>query len=418
MRTLAVLLAAAILVVPFAVAEEPEKKAEEQPAADKVDVKALLKAFGAAMKANRRDAPARLAEVQKLVAVVDPAVGKALLKTLSDRDPEVRAAAARALAHQADGKNDKTYGKALAGRLKKWDDDDPKAIEGILDGLVAFPNKGNIKTLTKMVEKVMYKEDKAWQPVGQAAVRALGAIREKDAIEQLIKLLGMTNPRAGSGGTSPSAETVAFRGSFKTDIVGGLQNITGNQVKDPGVWQAWWSDSGKTYKVPKKGAEEELNKEMWFQDSFYKFKVKRPNAEWTFVRPTIANYVIECGHPMVGNPTQTDVSLTVECYSQTEYSGSTPGERVQYWNNWAEDETRGFTDLKEQWEKDATVAGVRAKHWHAKGMTVKRTVKTMDKYIFVKDARLWTVHLTMGSGVPEELQKQLQKAFGSFGFMK
>jgi hypothetical protein len=417
MRTLALLLAAAVLMTPFAIAQEPEEKAADDPVAEeKVDVKALLKDYQAAIEANKKNAPARLSAVQKIAGVKDPAVGKALLSALKDRDPEVRAAAARGLAQQAGGKSDRSYGKALAGRLKKWDDDDPKAIEGILDGLAAFPSKGNIKTLTKIVEKVMYKESKDWLPSGKAAVKALGSIREKDAIEQLIKLLGMTNPRSGSGGPTISSETQAFRKEFENPVIASLGAITGARVKDGGVWTEWWRKVGKSYRVPKAGDEEELNKSPNYVDNWYGFRLKCPTGMWKYERPDKTDRVIRMRLPQVGNQQDSDIEIEVECFSQSKYgSGTTPPERVKYWLDHAK---KTWKDVKKDSVTEVTLAGQKAKLLHILGQNAKGKTLVIDRYIWQKDGRLWTIHVTSITGVAKAHEDQAKKAIASFTFTK
>lgn len=393
MRLLAILTVAALLV-PFAV-----RAAED-------DVKTKVKDFQEAMKA--KEASARKSAVEGIATVKDPAVADALVRFLGDRDPEVRGAVGFALGQQGDEKH---RGKILS---RVTDKEDPQAIVGYCAGLELLPDVKSVDPLMKYIKKVIYAQKEEEKDAAVAATKALAKIRHKSAVDALIELLGLTNPRAGASTGAVSDETRKFRGAFKVPVLEGLSYITGQHFKDPAVWEGWWKDVEKRFKVPT--GEESLDASDTYEDYGYKFVLKKPNASWSFSRPTGDNYIIELGHPQEGNEGTNDASVTVEAFNQADFADSTPGARVEYWADWAKN--TGFKDIKETEVKDVSFCGEKAKLWMVKGLTAAGTVWTHENYIFAKDGLLWTVHVKSLSGIPETLTKDLEKALRSFAFLK
>jgi hypothetical protein len=404
-----VVLVAAVLLVPLAASGQDDEEV--------VDVKAKLKAFKAAMKS--KDASARLAAVQEVAPLKDKAVAAAIAKYIKDRDPGVRAAVGRALGTQGDQKH---RGK-LVGPLKNWDKEDPKALIGILEGLEGLPHKTSIDPLSDMIKKVMYRQREAEKPVGVGATKALGKIKEKQAISALVELLGLTDPKAGAGGTAVSTETRNFRAAFKPAILDGLKYISGMHYKAPFVWQRWWKSVEKKFKIPK--GYKDLNDEMTYPDAGYKFKVARPNKTWLFTRPDSETGVIRVGHPQEGNENAWDAFLLIEAYGTNEYSINNPTAAAANFDRWAADV--GFKKDRDDkpmikdggpHTKDVKFCGKSAKLWSARGMSASGSVVSLKKYIFVYDGLLYTISLQTLSGVAAALEEDLEKALKSVSLMK
>jgi HEAT repeats/PBS lyase HEAT-like repeat len=412
-----ILVMRSILVVLFAAALLFPLSASGQDDAEVVDVKAKLKAFKEAMKS--KDASVRTAAVQEIASIKDKTVAKALSKRIKDRDADVRAAVGRALGQQGD----LAYRGKLIAPMKDFDKGDPKALVGFLEGLEGLPHKSSVDPLCDMIKKVMYRERDAEKPLGLGATKALGKIKDKAAISALIEILGLTNPRAGSGGASVSTQTRAFRGSFKQPVLDGLKYIAGEHFKTGKVWQDWWKAREGRFKIPE--GFKDLNDKMEYPDYGYKFRLKRPKKTWLFTRPDSETGVIRVGHPQEGNENAWDAFLLVEAYDTSDYSINNPTAAAANFDRWAAEV--GFKkDRNDEpmikdggpHTKDVKFCGESAKLWSARGMSASGSVVQLRKYILVRGGLLYTISLQTLSGVDPALEADLEVVLKSFSFMK
>ena len=70
---------------------------------------------------------------------------------------------------------------------------------------------------------------------------ALGGIRHKEAVDELISLMGRTGGtgrRGGNGGNSKLTHAIERN----------LKRLTGQDFKDENAWRAWWKDNKATFK--------------------------------------------------------------------------------------------------------------------------------------------------------------------------
>ncbi len=276
-----------------------------------------------------------------------------------------------------------------------------------------MPHPASIKPFVKLINKVLNRMKPDEQPIGVATVKALGAIKNKTAIENLITLLGRTNPRAGAGG-SVSTEAQNFCGAFKTPIVAALANITGFRFKDPDVWANWWKKNGKKFKF--QTGKVDVNAKDTYTNIGYEFRIKKPNDKWTFSLPSDTNYVVTCSHENEESAGTLDAWMKVEAYSTSAYSGSNPTDRAASMEAWVRSDT-GFEDVRESYTKDLKFAGESAKLWYAKGMNSAKRPVTIWKIYLIHNNLLFTIHAQHNSGVDEALVKDLEKAIASFKFV-
>jgi hypothetical protein len=412
MRSLLVLICLAMMLTPFAVRAEEDNGDAAEEGGEVVDPKAKLKELKEALKS--RDPDARVQAIQSAAGVRDKGIAGAIAKCLSDKSPEVRAAAGRALGQQGDQK----YRGKLLARLKNFDKEDPVALKGYLAGLQGLPDVKSIKDLTDMIKKIMYREREAEKEVGIEAAKALGKVKDKRAVAELIVLLEMTDPKSGGSGGTVSQATRKFRGDFRPSILDGLSHITDEHFKDAIVWQTWWKGAEKRFKVPE-GARD-VNASATYTDYGYRFRVKKPKDTWVFVRPGGETGIVRLGHRQEEGGAAMDASITVTGYETSRYTTNSPSAAIDYWNEWAADESKGFRDIKDGFpvNKDVVFAREKAKLWECKGLTAAGTVKFIRKYILLRNGILLTISIETLSGVSPELQKDLDKAVASFTFMK
>ena len=395
MRFLLSVIVVAMLVAPYAATAE-----------EGIDVTDRVKAFKAVLKG--KDAEAKIKAIDEIKTTKHKDIAAAIAGALRDRNKDVKMAAARALGVQGVVK----YRTKLMAPLKKYEKADPELLLAYLEGLKGMPHKASITPLAKVVHKVLNRLKEDEYAIGEACVNALGSIKEKATIEELIVLLGRTNPRAGAGG-SVSTEAQNFCGKFKDPIVAALGNITGFRFKDPDVWAGWWKRNGKKFKFGRKA--EDVNASDTYTDVGYEFRIKKPNDRWTFSIPKENNYVITLSHENEESAGTLDAWMKVEAYSTSAYSGSTPPDRAAAMEQWVHSD-RGFKDVRESNTTDLKFAGESAKKWYARGMNSASRPVTIWKIYFIHNGLLFTVHAQHNSGVDEALVKDLEKAIASFKF--
>jgi len=227
----------------FAPAAQAPQATPPDPAAVKAAVAELTAAFA------KGKSPERIEAISKNSKLVDAAVIKCIVKGLSDDDVKVQGAAIDALRYM---KHPDAF-DALHDLLKR--DKTEKKIEKDVDlytklikAVAQHGNKAAIATLSdNLFGNTEFK-------IAEARVLALGNIRAKESVEELIALMRT----AGREKVQPYMAT--FRMS--------LMVLTGaDQGASQDTWMAWWNDHKNDFKVP--ATAPQLPKEMQMRWDYF-----------------------------------------------------------------------------------------------------------------------------------------------------
>lgn len=179
----------------------------------------------------------KIDEVRKLAAVGGAEVATTLAGKLNDKVAVVRIEVAGALGQL---KEPKTL-NALAGALEREGDDidvfravcralgqldDPKAVAPLSRGILSGDHRSS-----------------AWRDQANARLEAIGSIRHKESVDELIGLLtkaGGTG-RRGGGGAGGFAE-------FQRSIQNQLRRLTGQNLRGDLEWRSWWKENREKFR--------------------------------------------------------------------------------------------------------------------------------------------------------------------------
>ncbi len=236
----AALLSAAILAAILAAAT---LSAQAPPATTPADPPAVKKAIDAMQAGWPHWNPAEKVDAaDKLAALGGPEAAQTLAGKLEDpaplvrralaadlgklKDPKTVPALAAALDREQGEKTDVETFKAVAKAL--GDIGDPKAVEPLAHNLFSGDR-----------QKI------EWQDQADARVEALGSIRHKEAVDELISLLG----RSGTTGRR-NASSGAANHKLAVAIERSLRRLTGQTLRDENAWRAWWKDNREKFRFP------------------------------------------------------------------------------------------------------------------------------------------------------------------------
>ena len=178
-----------LLVVFSALLLLPVVKADE--------AKDQIAAFEETMKAA--DEAAMIKEIEALAKSGNPGASKAISKFMNHRQTAVRVAAIGAVGSL---KEKKYFGK-LNGMIKQVDKD-PAVLAAVCLAVGQYGSKGSLKTLVGVAKKWMAKD----AVVCSAAATAIGNISDRQAVDELIKLMDLTFPKAGANSGAISGSSV------------------------------------------------------------------------------------------------------------------------------------------------------------------------------------------------------------------
>ncbi|MFY9342855.1 MAG: HEAT repeat domain-containing protein [Planctomycetota bacterium] len=178
----------------------------------------------------------KIAAVGKLAALGGTAVAKALAARLDDPVPEVRRSLAASLGRLKDPKAIPAI-PALAAALEREHGKDKGDLETFKAIAKALGEIGDPKAIEPLTLHLLSgdRRDADWQAQANARLDALGGIRHKDAVEELISLLGRTGGagRRGGGGNNQLTKSIERN----------LQRLTGQNLRDQNAWRSWWKDN-------------------------------------------------------------------------------------------------------------------------------------------------------------------------------
>jgi PBS lyase HEAT-like repeat len=213
------------------------------PAAVKSAIAELTDAFA------KGKSPERIEAITKNSKVLDAAVIKCIVKGLTDDDTKVQGAAIDALRYM---QHPDAF-TALQDMLKrdKTEKKIEKDVELFTKLIKGVGQHGNKASIALLADNVFGNTD---YKVAEARVLALGHIREKESVEQLIGLMR----------TAGRDKVQAFMGNFRL----ALMVLTGvDQGASQDTWMTWWNEHKNDFKVP--AAAPQLPKEMQMRWDYY-----------------------------------------------------------------------------------------------------------------------------------------------------
>jgi hypothetical protein len=197
------------------------------PAVTPEQIAAAVKALKDGLAST--DVAARIAALKAAAAVDQDDVAKVAGGALTERDIKVRVAAAETLGamtckeslnalHRVMGKSDNLKDSPFATACFK-----------------AIGRHGDKSSLPVLAGDPFKNTD---ADVVRARIYGIGNIRATESIDTLLKMMNLANPLPGQD--SP------FMPSFRV----ALTRLTGtDQTTNKDLWQKWWRDNGKTFKV-------------------------------------------------------------------------------------------------------------------------------------------------------------------------
>lgn len=233
------------------------------------------------VKAN--DEGKAIAKITELETKMDGRVTDALADVAKAAKSDRVSKAAMKVAAQ---RKDPELSKWLKTKLddKKMAEDHPERYLAVLDSVGFYGDKSTMKPLEDVVKKYLPTNSN----YSKAAIRAYGSIREKVAVEQLVKWLRQTeNTRAGGQGASMSAQTRDNYEAAKGAVLKALESLTLQDMGDAATWEKWWKENEKTYEFPDANqAEVDYATLTEYTDRAYGFTVKKPpeGKFWAFAK--------------------------------------------------------------------------------------------------------------------------------------
>ncbi|MHC4469515.1 MAG: HEAT repeat domain-containing protein [Planctomycetota bacterium] len=337
----------------------------------------------------------RLEAVELLSVSASKSASSMIAKSLRDPSPKVRAAAARGLGVFGD----KVALTRLLGAVKSLKKDEATLIE-----VCAALGEIGAPAATDPLAGIAKREMSRNAALTKAAIAALGKIRDRESVKELIGLLGTATP-------SSTATTYSYgHPEFLVPIRAVLTQLTGERLGAHAVWADWWRRVKRGYHFPK-SPNAALQGKV-FRDEGYRFKVERPStARWEFLRP---NGVLLEARFRGSKDEATTASLQVRAHNTRDHSPSTPGELAKRYA--AEFEGR-FKDIKES-ELDGVgrLSGKSAVFQRLVGLTRYGRVVELRQWIAIHRGNLFTVRAMLSSGAAEAVKKELDVIVRSFKF--
>ena len=232
--------------------------------------------------AKDKDDGVAIAKMVELQDNLDERVTKALVKLTKARSDKVAAAAVRMVATRKDEK----FGKSIKGKLddKKLAKEHIDVYHAYLDAAAMYADPKLADPLADVVKKYLPTD----HDISTRAIRAFGAVREKDTVDQLLEWLVQTENTSGGGsGKNLSDATREAYGKAKAQILETLEELTGQAIGDSTTWKEFWDDRRKTFEFPDPNAPkvDPATLDEW-TDVAYGYTVKKPSGEgWKFADP-------------------------------------------------------------------------------------------------------------------------------------
>lgn len=217
----------------------------QTPADKAAEAKEALKALDGWTKMSNAE---KSAAIGKVAAVGGPQVAGALAPKLHDKEPAIRKEVAAALGKL---KEDRAV-PALITALEVDADEKTGDVDAFVAICAALGEIGDPRAIQPLVHGVLggNRRDPNWQKRADARVEALGGIRHKDAIEEL---LGLWTRGAASSGRSA---TGGMRGGANSNplsagIASSLNKLTGQKLTDQKAYHDWWKANKQSFQFKK-----------------------------------------------------------------------------------------------------------------------------------------------------------------------
>jgi HEAT repeat protein len=226
-RILSTCVVLAVGLAPAAAQDKPRDAGDAAPAVTSEQAAAAAKTLKEGLASQ--DTTARVTALREAAAVDHDEVAKVVGGVLTEKDESVRIAAADVLG----GMSCKESLTALhRGAEKKKNIEDSKVAAALFKAIGRHAEVSSIMVIANEPLKNMDAD------VVKARIFALGNIRSKKSVEELMKLMQLGNPTPGQD----SAYMPMFRVA--------LARLTGtDQTTNKDMWQTWWRENEKTFEV-------------------------------------------------------------------------------------------------------------------------------------------------------------------------
>jgi len=378
-----------LLVVFSALLLLPVVKADE--AKDQID------AFEETMKGA--DEAAMIKEIEALAKSGNPGASKAISKFMNHRQTAVRVAAIGAVGSL---KEKKYFGK-LNGMIKQADKD-PAVLAAVCLAVGQYGSKGSLKTLVGVAKKWMAKD----AVVCSAAATAIGNVPDRQAVDELIKLMDLTFPKAGANSGAISTEQRDLFAASRPAILKSLQTLTGWDFQDAEPWRSFWDKEQKTWKPGK--LDIDTTKLKKWVDPGYGFVINKPGDRWVFDRSeTFKDYRI-----YMSREQENAKEAYVFVWAARNSSGMSGANKA---NEWMDSYRNRYKDIKEETVKldNIRVGKVKGVVQSFTGRDAYGTaVKVRDLY-FAHSGYMFIVGSWRRSGLEDKsVESEVLKALNSF----
>ncbi|HEU4394104.1 MAG TPA: HEAT repeat domain-containing protein [Planctomycetota bacterium] len=216
----------------------------------------------------------------------DPRVAAALKPLLSHADLEVRVAAAATIGEQ----KDPSILPALVLLLEKEDDQKEPSrpfLAALAEGIGECEPKAGYKPVQKLARKWIDLDPDVARP----AARAMGRVRNPQAVEDLLDLLERSESMRLSQTSDAWKNAYDFTSEF---LAGELRTVTGKDIRNTKSWRDWWRQNKRSWKPPAEGegvATTESGDE--WSDPAGKYSLRRPGPGWAWQEAKYADVVAE-----------------------------------------------------------------------------------------------------------------------------
>ncbi len=342
------------------------------------------------------DDAVRISAIEALSESDEKNKAKLIAGRLKDSSPEVRAAAAGALG--------RIGGRVAVGKLlraMKAFSKDPESLAKVCAALGQTGSPAAVDALAKLALKEMSRD----ATLTKAAVAALGEIRDRRSIEELVGILGSATPVR-------SARTYSYgHPALMAPTRSALQRLTGLKLYSYSEWSDWWRRTRKRYKFPDDPATQ-LARQV-YRDEGFLFEMTRPDGDrWEFSQPR--GLAIQARLRRTGS----EASYAAVQIRATSARSSTPSSQsglADYLEDRFEDEFKDIKDVERQ-DRDR-ISGRPAVYHRVVGMLQGGLVVELRQWVVLYQGNLYTIRAISSSGAAEKVKREMEKILKSIRFL-